>query len=157
MFAPARLRQSLKWSCAIIAALLTALWLISLRYGFLTMYPSGRGFGIAVGAVQWCEFTGSFRAIGITQYRQDQSLASILNCCFTFRRQTTSTVSYCLPLWIPAALAACGALWTRHAQLRATRNGKNRCHVCDYSRTGLAPNAPCPECGTPPVTPSPSS
>jgi hypothetical protein len=53
-----------------------------------------------------------------------------------------------IPIW-PAVLmfGVCyGALVGREAQLaRRTRIG--RCVACAYSRIGLAPTAPCPECG----------
>ena len=52
-----------------------------------------------------------------------------------------------LVLGVIAAWAAVVLGWTVHrARLRQT----GKCVKCGYDRTGLAPSAICPECGTPP-------
>jgi len=51
-----------------------------------------------------------------------------------------------IPFWIPIS-----ALSAVHAALAWwTRPTGRRCEKCQYSLEGLAPNAPCPECGTTP-------
>src|SRR5690606_16655148 len=50
-----------------------------------------------------------------------------------------------VPLWLPA-VAAGGAAWLAHRRVRALEL-VGCCRRCRYSRAGLAPGAPCPECG----------
>jgi hypothetical protein len=50
-----------------------------------------------------------------------------------------------LPLWIPAAVAFCTAVFF-HRKSRRERDG--RCRKCDYDLTGNISGV-CPECGTP--------
>ncbi len=53
-----------------------------------------------------------------------------------------------IPLWIPAAIALASTTFAwRLDTLARRRANKNLCPKCSYSRTGLAPNAICPECG----------
>lgn len=54
-----------------------------------------------------------------------------------------------IPLWMPLALtiavsARAWVLWARRPR------DPSRCPACRYPRQGLAPHAPCPECGGPP-------
>ena len=59
-----------------------------------------------------------------------------------------SFVYVLVPLWFPAALClAIGvpAFVTLRRRARAIKNGA--CPKCGYMLTGLAPAAPCPECG----------
>lgn len=60
-----------------------------------------------------------------------------------------------IPLGLAADAAFYGlfvwfALWGRHALTRRRRRARNQCPSCGYHRTGLAPDAACPECGTNP-------
>ena len=56
-----------------------------------------------------------------------------------------------VPLWIPIVLVACATLaaW-RLDSLARRRANPGVCPKCNYDRTGLAPTAVCPECGTKP-------
>jgi hypothetical protein len=56
-----------------------------------------------------------------------------------------------IPFWMPLAAlgVAAGLLWRTH--LIARRRSRAGCPACGYSRSGLAPGAPCPECGKTPA------
>jgi hypothetical protein len=57
----------------------------------------------------------------------------------------TGSTGVFLPLWIPAVLASCAAVFF-HRKSRRERDG--RCRKCDYDLTGNISGV-CPECGTP--------
>ncbi len=53
-----------------------------------------------------------------------------------------------VPLWLPAASCVACATIAWFLDIRARRRAKRgACPKCSYSRTGLAPDAVCPECG----------
>lgn len=51
-----------------------------------------------------------------------------------------------LPLWLPAAVVTAATAWFWWRDRRFARPGL--CPTCGYDRTGLAPDAVCPECGS---------
>ena len=55
-----------------------------------------------------------------------------------------------VPMWLPAVVLALPALavWTLDTIATRRRNRKGLCPKCGYSRRGIGPDAPCPECGT---------
>ena len=57
-----------------------------------------------------------------------------------------------MPLWavVPFAVAAAGLAW-RGPLRTALRRRRGACLACGYPRLGLAPESPCPECGTVPA------
>ncbi len=65
---------------------------------------------------------------------------------------TTSPLRWCvvLPIWFVAIVGGAAAYGTGRAFV-VTRNRvrvrRGECPRCTYPRTGLAPDAPCPECG----------
>lgn len=54
-----------------------------------------------------------------------------------------------LPLWIPFTLFSLLTYrsWKLHFAHRAALRA-HHCPHCNYSRAGLTPSSPCPECGT---------
>ena len=59
-----------------------------------------------------------------------------------------------VPLWaiIPLPLLAAGLAWRGPART-AQRRRRGACLACGYPRLGIAPETPCPECGTVPEGP----
>lgn len=66
-----------------------------------------------------------------------------------------TTTALTLPLWIPFTLFSLltWRSWKLHLTHRAALR-TNHCPHCNYSRTGLTPSSPCPECGTTAANPS---
>jgi len=69
------------------------------------------------------------------------------------QRLGTATVrEFLIPFWIPFLIAAAPTFLLWRADRRATRREREgHCPTCGYDRSGLAPDAPCPECGAVPV------
>ncbi len=67
-----------------------------------------------------------------------------------WKLQTPSVLRLGLPLWIPslAALTTSALAW-RLDHIANRRAKTDACPKCSYDRAGLAPAAPCPECGAP--------
>ena len=65
-------------------------------------------------------------------------------------RGTLQSGLYYVPLWIPFLpfAVATGLFWLPD-YIAAKRVRAGRCPSCGYDRRGLAPDAACPECGTP--------
>ncbi len=52
-----------------------------------------------------------------------------------------------IPLWIPAAITLPFAPREMRKALATRRMKRICCPHCNYSRVGISPDAPCPECG----------
>ncbi len=71
-------------------------------------------------------------------------------------KSTPGDWSLATPTWLPASISLLitATAW-RLDTLACRRANKHLCPKCNYTLTGLPPNSPCPECGTPPF-PAPS-
>ncbi len=58
-----------------------------------------------------------------------------------------------IPHWLTSlAIVGMSSLaWWRYLTIEHRRRSRNECLACGYSRTGLAPDTLCPECGTLPT------
>ncbi len=60
-----------------------------------------------------------------------------------------SNFTFTIPFWTPALAALVASALAWRLDTLATRRAKlGACPTCSYPRTGLAPSAPCPECGS---------
>lgn len=58
-----------------------------------------------------------------------------------------------IPLWAPILVSALITAAAWRSDLLARRRARTgHCLKCNYNRVGIAPDAPCPECGTKPAT-----
>ena len=146
----------IKWSGVAATALLAFLWLTNLRYGlryFSTPAPPGalhtfifctRG-SLAIGRLDATTINRA-QASGWSFYpmRDGRFVWWIV-----YTSNTTMTF-VSIPYWLialPLTVTAWRA-WILDARAeRLARPG--RCPACRYDRSGLPPDALCPECGTP--------
>jgi hypothetical protein len=147
-------RTTARWLCSALSVLLGAAWVVSMWFGVTgTWRTAGHMRTTAL-------FAGTLCLILIDDPAGEPSVKAdswslhgpkaFWRFQWTVHPQQTNIV---IPLWIPfgASLAAAGWLWTTEI-CRRRRMQTSSC-PCGYDRVGLAPDAPCPECGQ---TPSPA-
>jgi len=138
----------------LLSALLPLIWIASLWgtcYGSVHVVPDGLQLGAVVGdgllgfgvnSKGW--LPASFIGGRDTPAWPREWLPHIVT--------SSSMIGVTLPLWIPwvVVLGLCSLMHRDHRREKMRRlNGC--CPGCGYSRVGLAPDAPCPECGTLPT------
>ncbi len=142
-----KIRKTVKWGGAAVSALLLVAWIGSVWCSVSWYSPRADFVGVCWGCV----------SVGQFQYAIAPG-ASGLNCCLvlpqrldwwvtTFRDRAKWAIY--LPLWPPLALSALATVAACCLDFLARRRAKlGACLKCNYSRTGLAPNTVCPECGS---------
>ena len=145
-----RVRKTVKWGGASLAVLLLGVWVASGWWECQYFVSNGWGGGIACGrcwisAVQGLpsSFVGfeQFAVVSAPQYR------------WWFEGGVWGgSWRLSIPIWLLACLAAFVVVLTLRLDARARRRANvHLCRKCTYDRTGLAPGALCPECGSPPA------
>lgn len=163
-----RIHKVARWGGLIAAGLVAAIWLGSARWcaGWVT-YPAGvqnpairlyieRGLlGVGVWNQERLDTGLWFRRYpsdvvvnlpdGLVQARHDHRLR------WNFKWVAIIRIMW-IPLWAPfSLLVVLAALAWRPDIVAARRRGRGHCRTCNYDRSGLAPSAPCPECGQVPA------
>src|SRR5579862_6423400 len=148
-----RLRSTLKWSGASVCLLIAATWLASRWYELGVVVNTGSsGYGCAVMAGELALITTDAPDRGLRPWHPRFTLTRTdLNAWmwwFHWNRWTNFiNVSQCfIPLWTVLLPFAGTSLWVVVRSHRAT---VGVCPHCRYNLSGLPPNSPCPECGTP--------
>jgi hypothetical protein len=145
-----RLRRAAKWAGAVSCLAIAAVWVVSLWWSFGCV-DVGRGlwggwigsgcFGIHHGGNQWPLGRSGW---GMVE-RDSQVLWLPRHSHFRMRINSGwfDSRTIAVPLWMPFLAVALPTVWLFWRD-RRTRLG--HC-ACGYDLAGLAPGAPCPECG----------
>lgn len=156
---PRTLRLKLiKWGGIAAIALLAFLWLANLRYGlryFSTPAPPGalhtfifcsRG-SLTIGRLDAMGFNRGL-APGLSMYQMKAERYA----WWPIYQSNVTTTFISIPYWIFALPLLITTWLARTLDARAARLAQpGRCPACRYDRSGLPPEALCPECGTPQV------
>ena len=140
-----RLRRAALVSGAVVCGLLLGVWIASTRWYF-GIVVGDRFWGIRDGTAICDRLSDWYaRPEGLIDWGSNRVW---LDWSFTWWHDGSGYI-VAVPLWFPAGLSllGTGALWRLDARARR-RARVGACAKCGYDRAGLAPNAPCPECGT---------
>jgi len=147
MKSPYRIRGPAKWTWAAATVLLALLWIGSGRLGTWENAADGVECTLADGA--------------LFLYRGDPSdpQRALVRCGSNFGLYMLPTWEFELngwyaacPLWpLPLIAGVVTVNFWRSDAVSRHRSRFNLCSNCTYDRAGLAAEATCPECGSPPV------
>ncbi len=156
-----RIRKTVKWGGASLAVLVLIMWIGSdwyfaqYNWGSLTLQGirsgvpnSGGGVAhLGAGEFYFVRVWPPIRMGGTPGWRMEanqrpfQFLPSI--------SMPSNTIEVRVPLWLLVLLLGGCTVWAWRLDMLASRRQRvDACPKCNYSRTGLAPSAVCPECGS---------
>jgi len=147
-----RIRKTVKWGGAVGTVLLLVLWVASARLE-ISFAPLSEYDGFAKGGtVQLRSLRGggpnadSFIFYVAHRFKPAPPFQWNL---WAFSRSRGGSWVLAFPIWAPLIVAAVstGIVWRLDIAARR-RSRANACPNCNYDRTGLAPAAVCPECGS---------
>lgn len=155
-----RLERAARWGCTVACAALLIAWPISMRwYLRLSLPPIAEhqsritinNGSIYFGTVQVDEAAG-MPPESCFQFGDNAKFVRVRRLLPFFGEFLWGWTA-CIPIWIPLAICtpATIALWRRRQLSNRGFSSSAACHYCGYSRNGLAPGAPCPECGAAPT------
>jgi hypothetical protein len=148
----ARARRVAEWAALAVCVLLAAAWVVSLRWaGGLreSSVVASRTIFVSRGVACSISYAGAIAGLpppGWFRYRlgaMGEDVPPVEWWPRWSRDERLTLLS--LPLWIPFLALALPTAWLFWSDRRRARPG--HC-ACGYDLTGLAPDAPCPECGT---------
>lgn len=169
-----RLRRQVQWWAPILTLIFTAIWLSNLwsEWNITHMATTNlSGFGISGSTA--CIWHATFESTSIDRPKTGLYLNTfpprlwethpfelLPTATFTRWQGPSGAPMYkwfiYLPLWLPTMLSLALTFtswtpeylaWRRNFLLHLHASSSNHCLRCRYNRTGLAPQAPCPECG----------
>lgn len=158
------LKSIVRWTAWVLALLLPVMWVVSLYFAAVARTPrSANGHFMGVGLADGCfafiytlapsKVDPSFPLIGPARYA-GLSVGNP-NVWRPDIDRSPAGVQVMVPLWMPWLVAIAFSVWFYRDHRREEQRRLNGCcPCCGYSRNGLSPNAPCPECGSSPATTS---
>jgi hypothetical protein len=150
-----RFRKTIKWGGAAVTVLLVAVWVGSavgqvtlIRFPYIiSVYSGGLNLTIAEDAApSWPRVL----PLGNCRFNDKEFHLS----WWRWGGRYANAHEYAIPLWVVIAGSGLVTAIAWRLDILARRRAKlNLCPKCNYDRTGLAPSAVCPECGTAPAQP----
>jgi hypothetical protein len=142
-----RIRKTVEWCGAAIAALLISVWIGSNWWGVTWWTGNGGWYGVSEGQVFFCREPRLVDQENVTWWL-GRSFGPF-KWGWTWWWPASDLYTICLPLWMPVlpVLAVTATAW-RLDTLARLRARERACPKCGYSLAGLADGSPCPECGT---------
>ena len=142
-----RIRKSVKWTGAVVSVLLLAVWITSAWWYVSWWFRWGDSMAVGGGAA----YVGH-NILDIPPAARGAHYGLSTGTPFTWwfaDYKYGAGGHMVIPLWSPVFLALLPTVAAWHLDtLTRRRAGVNLCPKCNYDRTGLAPGAVCPECGT---------
>ncbi|MCC6676062.1 MAG: hypothetical protein IT436_02855 [Phycisphaerales bacterium] len=148
-----RTRKLVKWGGAVLLLLTAAAWIVSMFGGlYISTYPRKKvGWSLGISAARGAIAVSLVRAVPRpTEIIWDPFQVGFYSIWKVDWRVDVNLKYARVPLWMPGLFfaAASGIAW--RLDIRDHRRG-HHCPSCSYDRSGLAPAAPCPECGKSPA------
>jgi hypothetical protein len=141
-----RIRKTIKWGGAAVAALLVVLWVCSKWWYVKWSSHGGLTIGVSAGVIAIASEHGPVREAGEPGWeagRGDDSLSWWFD--WEFRGRDSF---FDVPLWPLVIVFAVGAGFAWYLDVLAwRREHPHLCPKCKYDRTGIAAGVKCPECG----------
>lgn len=154
-----RLECAARWGCTVACAALLIAWPLSLRWYLRACLPpiADRQSSVTInngsiyfGAVVVDEADG-MPPEPCFQFGDNARFVRVRKL-IPFYDEFLWGWALCIPIWMPfmVFLLGAGSLWQRRRLDHGVADSPT-CPACGYSRAGLAPDAPCPECGSLPA------
>lgn len=151
-----RLRLWVKWILAIASAIATLLW-IGTIWWYLSISTAHFGsIALQKGQLSFFWFSTTRSKPSSVTVGSSAPMGGSFQWWFDSGTKALpgSAMGYwwiAVPLWCPAlGLAIPAALLWKIDRRTKRLKSPHICASCGYDRIGIAPNASCPECGTPP-------
>ncbi len=141
-----RIRKTVKWGGAAATVLLVVVWIASGRWHAVIGNASGLTIRLSSGQISMGLSEAPLHADWLDGY-------SYLSYSPTYRWSFSTSAEYyehgmaTVPIWFLLLFTAGVPMLLWRQELKRRRAQLNLCPKCNYDRTGLAPDARCPECG----------
>ncbi|MCC6969686.1 MAG: hypothetical protein IT434_05635 [Phycisphaerales bacterium] len=154
-----RAKSIARWTAWVLAVLLPAMWVTGLFITVLVRSPKYSGghfmaFGLGDGCIVLAHTVGPSRASTTHPILETLSARPIRlpRLWLPDIVKSPAGVQIVVPLWLPWLVALGFSAWFYRDHRREKQRCQNGCcPSCGYSRAGLAPDVPCPECGSLPT------
>jgi hypothetical protein len=145
-----------KWGGAVVSVVLLVVWVGSRWYDGVWWW--GRGEVSVYAGLIWVQYdTRQPPPYGLGSGWKVRAYVPDFRWWFGSYTLGSGQTVY-VPLWPVCMLAISASVIAWRLDTLARRRARaGFCPKCDYNRAGLAPNAVCPECGTPALAPPPAS
>ncbi len=145
---PLRLATITKWIAAMVTIALVIAWVGSMRWrvGWRSYYVNE--VGVREGSVYIADF---HHRRGLFKDYEGPFVSRLTPAQIRWwfmGAKLSGVYIYRIPLWLPILASLSTALLAARAERNAIRRLSTHCPECNYPLSGLAPNTPCPECGT---------